>query len=437
MQIESGELKMSKSRSIEKIWWSCTGLAILVAVILVASSNAAAQTDLDLEWAAKQIEVSRAVSREEKRALSAKLLERLSSTPSPGMDQRELVHFLKLQEAYLAIDPDGLSRRLNEVTAATSVEQKREALIEIRYELLQRAGNLAQVLTPNNSTREDASNLLSALVVASKAADDVRDPSVFGGKASGITSLLNRANTLSNFAGAIQDPDAKRVVSSFRGTIGEIQGKLAHLGVSMPNPIKAFDLAFDGTASYMQVTREGLLQSTEAMKTVTAAIEGDPNAERRLPEQLSKLGNTLSQQNYGRAMANSMLDRLVDRIPFVRSLAKWTAPKPTGIPGINRFLTMRVDCPGAARARVEITQFEDRVKAVIADSVLGCLNKGEILFEGDYIGEKAYRVQIYEIWKGTRERRVMNGKVVVQISNFVRVESALIDSPSHNFYLSL
>lgn len=428
---------MSSSRSLKKICCCCIYLAITIAVILIRSSNAVGQTDGDLEWAAKEIERSKVVTREERRALTAKLLERLSLSQSPGMDQRELVHFLKLQESYLAIDPDGLSGWASKVRAAASVEQKREALIEIRYELLQRAGSLARVLTPNNVTSDDASKLLSALKVASQAIDDIRDPSIFGGKASGITTILNRASALSDFAGAIQDPDAKKVVSSFNGTVGAIQGKIGRLGVSIPNPIKAFDFAFGVSTAQMQVVREGMLQSTDALNDVTAAIGGDPNAEKRLQEHVSRLGNTLSQENMGKAMANSMLDRLVDRIPFVRSLAKWTTPKPTGIPGINRFLTMRVECPGTDRAKVEITQVEDRVRAVIAEGVLGCLNKGELLFEGDYIGNRAYSVQIYEIWKGTKERRVMNGKVVVQISNFVRVESPLIDTPTNNFYLSL
>ncbi len=362
-------------------------MTLVAIVILIATASVDAQINADLEWAAQQIEVSNTASRESRRDLATKLLDRLGSTPSPGMDQRQLVQFLKLQQSYLAVDPDRLSTSIKDVVEAPSAEQRHLALVEARYDLLQRAGNYAQVLTPNNVTSVDAAKLLSALKVASQAVDDIKDPSVFGGKASGITLLLNRASGLSDFATAIKDPDAKKVVSSFNSTIGAITGKIGRLGVSMPNPLKAFDLALGVSGSYVQVAREGMIECTDALILVGDAINNDPNAEKRLQDLAPKINRTFSLANWGKAMAESMLDSLVGRIPFVRSLAKWTMPKATGIPDIGRFLTMHVDCPGTDLAKVEISQVEDKVRAVIAQGVIGCLNKGELLFEGDYIGD--------------------------------------------------
>ncbi len=210
-------------------------------MVLIAGSSVSGQSESDLVWAGNEVNRANPVSRQERYDIVSKLLERLESSQMPGLDHRELVHYLKMQKSYLAIDQDGLTLRMNEAVNSSSGQQRQSALTEVRYELLQRMASLSQVLTPNNISAEDAASLLAALKVASQALDDIRDPSILGGKASGITSLFNRASGLADFAASVKDPSAKSVVSGFDTSLGLVGGKLTRLGVSHPSPIKAFE----------------------------------------------------------------------------------------------------------------------------------------------------------------------------------------------------
>lgn len=409
-------------------------LPVLLALFFLLSANVArAQTEEELKWAEKEIQATSTANKEDRYRLVSRLLERLEKTKGPSLAQRELVHFLKIQKSYLQIDGNGFSKRINEGTKATSDMSRQASLNLARIELLNRIGSLAQVLTPDNLSAEDAKNILSALKAASQALDDIRDPSLIGGKTSGITELFGRAGGLMDFVSAIKDPQAKEVVSAFDEVLGSVGDKLTRLGISHPNPVKVFDFAFAGTAAQMQVTREGIAQSTDALQDIGAAISGDEAALNRLPGHAERVGKTLSSENWGRAIANSMADRLADSIPFVRTLAKLVLPATGRIPTIERTLRLEVRCSGGTDGKFAISQIGEKVKAVALEDMSGCYQKGETLFEGDYWGNSTYRIVIHKIWLQNEKRSLISGNLIVQSPGFIRMQSPLLDGPGSKY----
>ena len=83
------------------------------------------------------------------------------------------------------------------------------------------------------------------------------------------------------------------------------------------------DIPGEVAAAMINNTRKGWDQTNEAMSELNDAISGDPQALDRLENISRDLQKTLSPKAYGESMLNAIKNRIVDKVPFVRTLVNW------------------------------------------------------------------------------------------------------------------
>ena len=106
--------------------------------------------------------------------------------------------------------------------------------------------------------------------------------------------------------------------------------------------MKAFDIPAEIVGAVIDTSTRGMDETTEALKDITKAMGGDAEALKRLPGHSHRIERTLSPRTYGQAMLKAMADRVIDRIPFARTLAKLFASPASGEPASPVSATAKV-----------------------------------------------------------------------------------------------
>ncbi|HUE83416.1 MAG TPA: hypothetical protein VMM84_14980 [Pyrinomonadaceae bacterium] len=308
-----------------KIKFSNFLIAVLASTVI--STTAFAQLSRDIQWATEFVNNSQPQSDSERVKIIDQVLARLGPHRNTNADVQALTSLLELQRDWLRLDQNALTDSAKRAVEAPSIPERYRAFDQANLELFDRLANYMSVLGRPEISAKDAEKMLASLKIASQWLDDIRDPSVFGGKASVITKLLSRADGIAKLKNTATDPRARPFLAGIESTLGSMKATAGRLGVSMPNPMSVFQLPAVTTAAMVDVTATGTYQVADTMDDVALAMKGDEAALQRLPGHAARIGATLSRENYGKAMAKAMIDTLLSKIPFVRTLAKWSEPK--------------------------------------------------------------------------------------------------------------
>ncbi len=310
-------------------------LAIVAYIFIVFSNMAPGQSSTDLQWATNLVNNSEPKTIGERIKIVEQIVSRLDRPGSANDDIKMLVRTLELELDLIRLDDEPLAKSTDlAMNAPTRADRARE-LQRLRIDLLVRASSLMQPLGRSKMSASDAQRLSEIVRYASIALDDIKDPSILGGKASEYTRLLTRLNGIAKLAQAVEDPQSRAILGGLRNTLGTMEKRLSDLGISGPNPMKSFDVPAEVAGAIIDTSRRGMDESAAALDDVGRAIAGDQEALKRLPEHARKIESTLSQKTYGQAMFRAMSDRVVDRIPFARTLAKLIAPTPSATSSVN------------------------------------------------------------------------------------------------------
>ncbi len=302
------------------------GIGWCAAILTLLSSPLSAQYEKDIQWVNELVIATRATNPEEQRTSTHFIINRLKPYEETHADARMLIEVLQTNLDLHELKMDALRKNIVRATDARTPEQRTAALEEARVQLFEDAAFFLERIDPRKLSPEQAIQISELLETGSKLLDEINDPSLLGAESSTISKVLSLGNALYNLRDSIEDRDARGIVSGLLGTLGAFDKNIRRLGVSMPNPIKAIQFPMAIAAGMLGVTKKGFTETTNAMHEVSLAISGDPQALERLKIHAEEIERTLSPKTYGKAMADAMIDSLLDKIPFVGTLKSWLWP---------------------------------------------------------------------------------------------------------------
>ncbi len=220
---------------------------------------------------------------------------------------------------------DGLLDRIKNIENPST---RAQTLRELRESLLRPATQALDHISQNGITGEEAESLVKLVRAVSKAFDDVRDARPFpergtlDGSSSALSRFLGKAKGVLEVWQASKDPDAKKLISAFRDILGSIQQKA--FGVSQVSPIKALDIPLAVAGSIVGTTAEVTKNVSKSLNLLADAIDrGDERSIGLLSESLQNVER--SARNYGRNMFDAMADRLIAKLPLIRTVKDWVS----------------------------------------------------------------------------------------------------------------
>lgn len=299
-------------------------ITLVISAILLLSIAAAGQLAADIKWAGELTKSTTPANDRERAQLLKQVLDKLQPYRSADAQLDSELRVLELELELLQHgEQAGISDQVRAAAQAQHPSVRSRHLNEARWMILDNFAYMLSNLDPTKLSVADAQKISDFLKYTSQLLDDMRDPSVLGGRTSELTRLATRINGMMKLAQSIQDPDARRIMGGLRNTLGTIDGRIRNLGVSVPNTIKAFDIPAEVAAAIVDTTRKGFDESSAALNEVGKAIAGDATALDRLSRHAKEIETILSPQNYGRQMADALAKRVADRLPFVRTIANW------------------------------------------------------------------------------------------------------------------
>ena len=317
------ELRESEIRNLELEMRINTfkWFAVLFLPLFFASTGFG-QLSNDLKWATDLVNNAQPRTPQESEQMNQQIIARLRPHAGTNNDVRIMVQTMEFQSELLRLEAESMVTVANSAAGAQTRAERARHLDMLRAALIERAAAIMQSIVQPNMTVQDAKRISEIAKYASQALDDINDPSILGGASSAYTKLLNRLDGVASLARAAQDPEARSILSGLRGTIGTVDKKLKDLGVSAGNPMKAFDIPAEIAGAMVDTSRKAMDQTSAALQDIAKAIGGDTEALARMSGHSQRVQSTLSPRTYGQAMLKAMTDRVVDRIPFARTLAK-------------------------------------------------------------------------------------------------------------------
>jgi len=244
------------------------------------------------------------------------------------------IDIARQQESLLNVD---LDRYIDRIREAESEDAREKALVDLQDAMFRNASHFVKLATIGDIDIHDARRVSNVVKYGVQAFDDLRDRNLLhyaakgGGESSGLQDFLNVAYGVTALAEGVEDRDAQRILSGMRNTLGQLAVKAPRyfrtstsFANAAPSPLAAIlDLPASVSATIPQVSREGYKKSSEALNHVADAIGGDEEALRKAVETSKEIKPILSRENYGEAMVDAAKNRLIDRVPFLRTIVTW------------------------------------------------------------------------------------------------------------------
>jgi hypothetical protein len=225
-----------------------------------------------------------------------------------------LEHLKKSKELY---DHEEFGALIDKLRNAENDEEKNEIAKELATVAVNIGAHHTEMTSIDNFTLTDAEKLSNMIKYGSIFLDDYKNPTNPLDNAGPMTNLLSATHGVLALAEGSQTGNAEMMMDGLRDTIGVLPG-------ASSNPITAIiDIPGEVAASMINVTRKGWDQSSNALQEVNNAISGDPDALNRLENISKDIEKTLSPRNYGESMLNALKNRVIDKVPFARTLVNW------------------------------------------------------------------------------------------------------------------
>lgn len=220
---------------------------------------------------------------------------------------------LLLERDELLHDPE-LRRILGAFEAGEATEDDLRGLAGF---IVEQSAHLAQPITNNDYSTEVAARMFQIVRSGSQILDDLANPS--GAYARTNASRLTRGLTIINgISGLARNPSDNTGQQLMNGVRDLTSTYAARAGVA-----PALDIPAQTSAAILQQSAAGFEQASQALREVGNAIGGDPGALNRALGHARRLQQTISSEGYLGAVSNAVTDRVVRRVPFVRSVVDW------------------------------------------------------------------------------------------------------------------
>ncbi|MEP2103254.1 MAG: hypothetical protein ABJP02_08855 [Parasphingorhabdus sp.] len=243
------------------------------------------------------------------------IIERLRAKGQYSQEARDTANLMQL-----LLERDELTNNpefLQTLGAIESGQASREEITALASYLVAQGAHLAQPVANNDYDSKIAAHMLLIATNGSRLRDDIGNPSGAYAKTnmSRLTKGLTTLKGIAGLAGNPKDKTGQQLMNGLRD-LSTIPATTA--GVS-----PALDIPAQTSAAILQQSASGFTHASNALKEVTNAIKGDPNAINRALGHAKALERTISSRGYYEAVKGAVTERIVRRIPFVRSVVDW------------------------------------------------------------------------------------------------------------------
>ena len=235
---------------------------------------------------------------------------------STSQEHQDLANTLRqMQKNRKLSDNWNVDELLDALNSETDPNKRKNLFTDVFDQILEAATQFTEMTSVDELSIEDGERISNSLKYGATLLDDLDDPTGLS-DGSKLTGALTAVHGLTALASGTKNRDAEKIMDGVRDT-------LATAGLDK-TPIGAVvDIPGEVAAAMINNTRKGWDQTNEAMSELNNAISGDPQALDRLENISRDLQKTLSPKAYGESMLNAIKNRIVDKVPFVRTLVNW------------------------------------------------------------------------------------------------------------------
>lgn len=255
----------------------------------------------------------------EERAIADRFIDRLGYYSDKSPEARDAYSALRLLRERDRLLSRGTVKEATDAVAKASDTERQSMLENLATRLMDQTAFLAGQTGDQPFTAEEASKIFKLGKDLSYFRDDAANPegALAGSSKSSATKLLSVLYGLATIERSAQDRDGNLIMGGVRNLAANADKSV---GLST-----FLDIPGSIAAGMTDITKDGFLQSADALSAVTEAMskDGDPAALERALSKSREVEDTLSQENYGSAVQKAITDRIVDKVPFVRSVAGW------------------------------------------------------------------------------------------------------------------
>jgi hypothetical protein len=233
-------------------------------------------------------------------------------------EAKELASVIEqLKNSTEVFNSDEFNSLIEKLRNAQTDEEKNAVATDLATMAVNVGAHHVPMTSVDDFTLEDAEKLSNMIKYGSIFLDDYKNPTNPLDNAGPMTNLLSATHGVLALSEGAQSGNAEMMMDGIRDTISVLPG-------ASTNPITAIvDIPGEVAASMINVTRDGWNQSSSALEEVGNAINGDPEALNRLENISRDIENTLSPRNYGESMMNALKNRVIDKVPFARTIVNW------------------------------------------------------------------------------------------------------------------
>lgn len=255
----------------------------------------------------------------EERAIADRFIDRLGYYSEKSPEAKDAYSALRLMRERDRLLSRGTVKDATDAVANGGEGERQPLLRNLATRLMDQTGFLAGQTGDQPFTAEESAKIFKLAKNLSYFRDDVTNPegAIQGNSKSQATKLLSVLFGWASIERAAQDRDGNLLMSGVRN-LAAPAGKDVGLSTFL-------DIPGSIAAGMTDITKDGYLQSADALSAVTEAMQndGDPAALERAIAKSREVENTLSQKNYSAAIEKAITDRIVDKVPFVRSVFSW------------------------------------------------------------------------------------------------------------------
>ncbi|MEP3225416.1 MAG: hypothetical protein ABJO01_05535 [Parasphingorhabdus sp.] len=238
-----------------------------------------------------------------------------------GQDSQEAQDVANILQMMLNREEFRDNFRLNDVFATLETSDdpgdQRSALQTLASYVIAQGTHLAQPVAGNDYDENIAANMFLIGRYGSALLDDIRNPAGAYTN-SNISRSTAALATLQGIASLARNPKGRNGRALMDGLRNLTTIPAARAGLT-----PALGIPAESAAAVLQNTVKGFTHTTDALKELPKAFRGDRSAIARAMGHARQVQRVISSRGYGEAIKGAITNRLINRIPFVRTMVNW------------------------------------------------------------------------------------------------------------------
>ncbi|MEP0390897.1 MAG: hypothetical protein ABJ205_06345 [Erythrobacter sp.] len=270
------------------------------------------------EYNERTASLDEAGARTERLELVQSAIDALNSQSASSIDAQRAAQMLALLNERGALrDNPELTDAINTLEQSSHSADEAAAWQTLVAHMAASGAHFSQPIRGNDYDEQAAAQMFRVVRYASTLQDDLRDArgALANSNMSRTTAALARLQGIATLAGNPRNQTAGSLMDGIRN-IGVRSGRV-------PGPISAFEFPAAIATGLLDNTIAGVRASADALVDVRDAIGGDQAAEQRAISAARRVNTILSAPGYADSVVRSVGNRVIERIPFVRTMANW------------------------------------------------------------------------------------------------------------------